>query len=44
MKTNYMSLFKTDGLTSIYIYITAIFIGCLILSFFLVLRLYLLAA
>lgn len=35
MKTNYMSLFKTDGLTSVYTYITAIFISCLILSFFL---------
>jgi uncharacterized protein YjbI with pentapeptide repeats len=30
-----MSLFKTDGLTILYIYITAIFISSLILSFFL---------
>ncbi|BAY07679.1 pentapeptide repeat-containing protein [Calothrix sp. NIES-2098] len=32
MKTNYMSLFKTDGLTSFFIYITTIFILALIFN------------
>ncbi|WP_256973448.1 pentapeptide repeat-containing protein [Nostoc sp. T09] len=35
MKTNYMSLFKTDGLTSFFIYITAIFSFSFSLNYFL---------